>query len=314
MIYSIKQVSLSKLNNQEFAAYAINVQKLITEKTGTALGLDPKLVTELNDTLRLLTDRVYEATTASSTADMKAADDKRCVIYRRIRHKLGVVDMVEDGSSLQKIADKVRIELLNKYTSRVPSLPQQERSAVLQGFLFDLHSKLDDDDVELLGIEGDITRLEQANNAFLEHHQSRLNEKADSESDKTLRLRQDLTEIFAHMAITLEYWANSTSESDAAKTAECQTFIRLQNVLLSEVQSRYLQRRKHTADGSDDQNPDDNGSTAPDVDGTGSTDGSTTPDAGNKPSTGGQTTPDAGNGGQTGGNTGSTGNGNVTDF
>ena len=308
MLHSINLFSFTKLNNQEFAGLMINSQRLISTATASALGIEPAVNTAFNDRLRELNDQVYAPAASAVTATMQAADAKRSTIFRRIRLKLQTVEYAEVGSSLLKVADKVRTELLSKYTGRIATMPYQEKTAVLQGLLFDLHDKLDDDDVELLGLEGDITRLEQANNAFVEAYQDRVNERAEAETEKTVRLRTELTELFATICYTLQFMANSTDEANSQKAEACQQLMRQLNVVLAETRARYLQRRK-LQNGSDDASSDtdegDNGLT----DG-GS--GNTTGGSGDGGTGGGSTGNTGGTSGGSIGNTG--GNGNVTEF
>lgn len=304
MLHSINLFSFTKLNNQEFAGLMINSQRLISTATASALGIEPAVNTAFNDRLRELNDQVYAPAASAVTATMQAADAKRSTIFRRIRLKLQTVEYAEVGSSLLKVADKVRTELLSKYTGRIASMPYQEKTAVLQGLLFDLHDKLDDDDVELLGLEGDITRLEQANNAFVEAYQDRVNERAEAETEKTVRLRQELTELFATICYTLQFMANSTAEANSQKAEACQQLMRQLNVVLAETRARYLQRRK-LQNGSDDSGSEgDEGDNGLGDGGSGNTTGGSG-DGGNTGGTGGTSSGSTGNTG---------GNGNVTEF
>ena len=330
MIHSINLYSFTKFNNQEFAGLMINGQRLISTQTASALGIEAEVNTAFNDRLRELNDQVYSPAASAVTAAMRAADDKRCTIFKRMRLKLQTIEYLEEGSSLLKIVDKVRTELLSKYTGKVPTMPYQEKTAVLQGFLFDLHDKLEDDDVELLGIEGDITRLEQANNAFIEAYQDRVNERAEAETEKTLRLRQELTELFTTICFTTQYLANSVVEGNREKAEASQQFIKLLNVVLAEARTRYLQRRKRQGETGSDEEPSDNPQGGTTDAGNGSANGGgTSTDAGNGSTNGGNTSGSGGNSSANGGNTsdnggngsansgatsGGNGNPNVTDF
>ncbi len=198
--------------------------------------------TAYNDALRLLVDQVYNTQTSPHTAAMQEADKKRGLIYKRIRLKLQAVEVAEDGSQLQKIADKVQNVFLQRYGASVPQKPYQEETAILQGFLFDLHDKLEDDDLELLGIEGDITRLEQANNAFIEAYQLRAAEKAESETVRTLKLRTELVELYTQICIVLQFYANGSDE----KATTCQDFIKNLNVIVADAKKRLDQRLNKT--------------------------------------------------------------------
>ena len=291
-MYIVNSFSISRLNNAEITGLLINIQKLISQSTATALGIETTVNTAYNDALRLLVDQVYTTQGSQHTAAMQEADKKRDLIYKRIRLKLQAVEVAEEGSQIQKIADKVQTMLLARYGSGVPQKPYQEETAILQGFLFDLHDKLDDDDVELLNIEGDITRLEQANNAFIEAYQQRAAEKAEGETARTLKLRSELCDLYAQICITLQFYANGSGE----KAAACQEFIKNLNVIVADAKKRLDQRTGKTP-----VNEDEEGGEASEGEGQGGNGGDSTdkePEPQPNPNTGG----------------GTSGNGNVTEF
>ena len=294
-MYIVNSFSISRLNNAEITGLLINIQKLISQSTAVALGIDAAMNTAYNDALRLLVDQVYNTQGSQYTAAMQDADRKRDLIYKRIRLKLQAVEVAEDGSALLKIADKVQTNLLQRYGAGVPQKPYQEETAILQGFLFDLHDKLDDDDVELLGIEGDITRLEQANNAFIEAYQLRAAEKAESETARTLKLRAELCDLYQKICITLQFYANGTDD----KAAACQEFIKNLNVILAEAKKRLDQRTGKAPVGEDEE-----GETSGEGEGQGQNQGGNGTDKEPEPQP--QPNPNTGGGGS--------GNGNVTDF
>ena len=307
MVFTVNKFAISQLNNQEFCGFMLNLQKQIASTTSAAIGIEEAVNTAFNDSMRKLVDQVYTAASSTLTIEMRVADTKRSVIYRRLRHKLGVVNMAEEGSSLLKLTDRVNNDLLGKYGTRVAQMPMQEKTAVLQGFLYDLHSCLDDDETEVLGIEGDITRLEQANNAFVAAYQERVNQRAADETEKTARLRAELTDLYQNIVFTLQYLANSTVEANAEKTEACQQFVKQLNVLLNEVRSRYLARKNRGNEVTDDEGASGNDD-APSADGE-------TPSGNDGGTNTGGGTP-SGNGGSGSGNGGSTpsGGGNVTEF
>ena len=291
----VSSFSIQRLNNAEITGFLINVQKLISQSTASALGIDSTVNTAYNEALRQLVDQVYTTQGSLHTTAMQEADKKRDLIYKRIRLKLQAVEVAEEGSPLQKIADKVQTLLLARYGAGVPSKPYQEETAILQGFLFDLHDKLDDDDVELLGLEGDITRLEQANNAFIEAYQQRAAEKAEGDVARTLKLRAELTDLYAQVCVVVQFHANGTDE----QATSCQEFIRHLNVIVADAKYRLDHRsNKGNAEDPTDDGKDDGGQGS---DGNGDGDG-------------GNTTVKPDGAGSGGASTGGSGSGNVTEF
>ncbi len=233
--------SISRLNNAEITAFYINVQKAITTNDPTKLGV-VGILPAFGSKLQELIDRVYVSQGSEFTAAMKAADDRRCLIFRRIRLRLQMVEVAEQNEALLAIQDVVRTHLLSKYVATVTSKAYQERTSILQGFLLDLNEKLGDSGIATLGLAEDITALEDANNEFIAAYAQRTAEKAEGNMGVTLRLRDEMYDIYLQMIYTVQYLANSTDEANAEKATACQAFIAHVNVLLSDAKKRLEQR------------------------------------------------------------------------
>jgi len=233
--------SISRLNNAEITAFYINVQKAITTNDPTKLGV-VGILPAFGSKLQELIDRVYVSQGSEFTAAMKAADDRRCLIFRRIRLRLQMVEVAEQNEALLAIQDVVRAHLLSKYVATVTSKAYQERTSILQGFIIDLNEKLGDTGIATLGLAEDITALEDANNEFIAAYAQRTAEKAEGNMGVTLRLRDEMYDIYLQMIYTVQYLANSTDEANAEKATACQAFIAHVNVLLSDAKKRLEQR------------------------------------------------------------------------
>ena len=233
--------SISRLNNAEITAFYINVQKAITTNDPSKLGV-VGILPAFGSKLQELIDRVYVSQGSEFTAAMKAADDRRCLIFRRIRLRLQMVEVAEQNEALLAIQDVVRTHLLSKYVATVTSKAYQERTSILQGFILDLNEKLGDSGIATLGLAEDITALEDANNEFIAAYAQRTAEKAEGNQGVTLRLRDEMYDIYLQLIYTVQYLANSTDEANAEKATACQAFIAHVNVLLSDAKKRLEQR------------------------------------------------------------------------
>ena len=194
-MFTINTFSISKLNNAEFTGFMINLQKAITTNDPTKLGLI-EVLPSFGTTLQKLIDQVYTTTGSEYTAAMLETDLKRDQTYKRIRLRLQMVEVAEDSAAIKAVKDVVKTHLLAKYTSKVPQLPYQEESAILQGFIFDLNDKLGDDGIAALGITDDLQALEDANNEFIAAYNSRATERAAGDTGLTLKLRQDMYALY----------------------------------------------------------------------------------------------------------------------
>ena len=233
--------SISRLNNPEITAFFMNVQKAVTLSDIEKLGVG-SVMPAYNTKLQELIDRVYVSQGSEFTAAMKAADDRRCLIFRRIRLRLQMVEVAEQNEQLLAIQDVVRTHLLTKYVANVTSKAYQERSSILQGFLYDLEEKLGDSGVQTLGLADDMASLEEANNTFIAAYAARTAEKAEGNMGVTSRLRDEMYDLYLQVIYIVQYLANSTDTANAEKAAACQAFIAHVNVLLSDAKKRLEQR------------------------------------------------------------------------
>ncbi|MBR5715286.1 MAG: hypothetical protein IKX59_01770, partial [Bacteroidales bacterium] len=182
-----------------------------------------------------------------------AADVKRDQTYKRIRLRLQMVDVAEDNAAIKAVKDVVKTHLLAKYGAKVPQLPYQEESAIIQGFIYDLHDKLGNDGMAALGLTEDVTALDDANTAFITAYNARSVERAEGDTGLTLKLRQEMFAIYQQVCFIVQYLANSTDEENAAKAEACQAFIAVLNVLLADVRKRYNQRTNNGSTEDDDE-------------------------------------------------------------
>ena len=316
-MFTINTFSISKLNNAEVTGFYINVQKAITTADASKLGLT-EVMTPYSATLEKLIDQVYTTTGSEFTAAMLEADVKRDQTYKRIRLRLQMVEVAEDNPSIKAVKDVVKTHLLAKYTSKVPQLPYQEESAILQGFIYDLNDKLGSNGINALGISDDMAALEDANNSFIAAYNQRATERAEGDTGLTVKLRQEMYALYQQVCFVTQYLANSTETANAEKATACQAFIGVLNVLLSDAKKRYNQR---ISNGSADEegeggeggntNPDDSSDTIPDDEGgeggSGSGSGSDNSGSGSGSST------DSGNSQDSGSDSGNGSSGNTTD-
>ena len=257
--------SISRLNNPEITAFYINVQKAVNTATPERLGLS-ELLPAFSTMLQELIDRVYVSQGSEFTAAMKAADDRRCLIFRRIRLRLQMVEVAEQNAALLACQEVVRTHLLSKYVANVTSRAYQERTSILKGFVLDLNEKLDEDAIEALGLGEDIIALEAANNEFITAYAQRTAEKAEGNLGVTLRLRDEMFDLYLQLIFIVQYLANSTDQANAEKATACQGFIAHVNVLLSDAKKRLEQRLSNgesevPEDGSDEGHTDSTDST-----------------------------------------------------
>ena len=262
-MFTINTFSIPRLNNAEFTGFMINLQKAITTSDSTKLGLSTVLPS-FGSTLQKLIDQVYNSNGSEFTAIMQEQDDRRIQIFRRIRLRLQVVLYAETNPQLIALQTTVQTHLLNKYATKISQMAYHAKTAVIQGFLYDINDKLGDDGISALGISDDVMALEEANNAFITAYNSRSAERASGDTGVTVKLRQEMFALYQQICFTTQYLANTIDETLADKAKACQDFIAVLNVILVDAKKRYLQRLANGTDEDDieegtDENTDNGG-------------------------------------------------------
>ena len=277
-MFTINTFSIPRLNNAEFTGFMINLQKAITTSDSTKLGLS-SVLPSFGSTLQKLIDQVYNSNGSEFTAIMQEQDDRRIQIFRRIRLRLQVVLYAETNPQLIALQTTVQTHLLNKYATKISQMAYHAKTAVIQGFLYDINDKLGDDGISALGISDDVMALEEANNAFITAYNSRSAERASGDTGVTVKLRQEMFALYQQICFTTQYLANTIDETLADKAKACQDFIAVLNVILVDAKKRYLQRLANGTDEDDleegtDENTDNGGNGSGEGDGGGTNHGS----------------------------------------
>ena len=311
-MFTINTFSIPRLNNAEFTGFMINLQKAITTSDSTKLGL-ASVLPSFGSTLQKLIDQVYNSNGSEFTAIMQEQDDRRIQIFRRIRLRLQVVLYAETNPQLIALQTTVQTHLLNKYATKISQMAYHAKTAVIQGFLYDLNDKLGDDGISALGISDDVLALEEANNAFITAYNSRSAERASGDTGVTVKLRQEMFALYQQICFTTQYLANTIDETLADKAKACQDFIAVLNVILVDAKKRYLQR---LANGTDEDDLEEGTDENTDNGGNGSSEGGNTntgDNSGSNDSGSGSDNSGSGSGSGAGDNSGSNGSGSGSD-
>ena len=315
-MFTFYSFSISKLNNAEYLAFIINFQKAIKQATAASLGLEDSLMTSYATLQQSITDQVYNALGSEQTLAMQNADDKRDKIFRRIMLRLQMVLYAEENAELNNVKDAVESIILSKYTIKVTSMPMQEETGVLSGFIYDLEQRLDGEVLSTLGISDDLDNLKSANEEFISAYNLRSQQRAAGDTGLTSRLRTQMNELYQRICLIVQYNANDTLEANATKAAACQSFIGVANVLLSDAKKRYNTRLGKTSDEATDStdstdSTDENGSESTDENSNDAADTSATDTSGTSTSGSGSSTADT-SGTSTSGSTSGSSSGNST--
>ena len=244
-MYQIQPFNFTRMNNAEFLAFFVNLQKVIGEISIGSLGISEAQKQQIDDIVQKMTDQVYATLGSEFTAKMQEADERRSAIYKRILTKLQVVNYAESDRDLNKVKDVVKTVFLSKYKMQVGAIAQQERTAIISGFIYDLKERLDEEAQETLGVYSDVVSLEGANNAFIAGYNSRNIERIEAEKGVSLLCRKQLTEVYNIATLLIQYTANQPAEGEGAdKVKDCIAFVNRANVLLDDARTRLNTRLK----------------------------------------------------------------------
>lgn len=236
----INSFSLTKLNNAEFVAFFINLANLIERAEASKLGLDQSVMTKFAQTKEALVDQVRMTMASDLTQDMHDATDKRTRMFKLCNYSLQKV-LITDGPA-KALSHRVETLILKPYSLAILQLPQQELTTVLSGFIFDMRNKFTEDDLDDLGVSSELTNLESANQEFIAAYANRSEQRAETTSALTVKLRSDMHELYLSIIFQVQFYANSLATENADKATACTAFIAIVNEVLADVKRRYNQR------------------------------------------------------------------------
>ncbi len=238
----LTSVDMKKFKHAEHVAFHSNVRDIINAATASKIGLATGIFNPYLQAITQEQDIVNKAAGSSITQEMEKADAERDNVYRRIRRKLEVAKYENPASEAFKAWDVIEKHLLTPYSSNVPHLAMQEETAVLTGFVQDCRNQLTGEQVEALGIDGDLDDLEEKNQAFSALYQQRVAEKADSSVVTALQLRAATDVAYNQVVVALNALGNDPDPAKAEQVGACRSVIANINVVISEAKQRVNQR------------------------------------------------------------------------
>ena len=208
VMLKISTFSFAQLKNAEHISLFTNVKNAIDKSTPTKLGLSEAQYGAYVNAVAAEQDIVNRSMSSVYTPEMKALDEDRDRLFKLIRLKLQSVIYASAKSPLKAYAPTIEKNLLSKYTNEITAYAYQEESAVLNGFVLDVHTFLTEDVIEAIGIDADLAELECANKGFADMYHERVVEKAGTDPEMAKQMRQATEEQFRLLACHLEYKAN----------------------------------------------------------------------------------------------------------
>ena len=233
---------MKKFKNAEHVQLHTNIRNIINQADIETMGLSEAVFNPYRQAIMAEQDIVYKASGSAITAEMEKADMQRDNCFRRVRRKLEVARYENPESAAYKAADVIEKQLLAQYTGSVPNLPMQEETAVLTGFVQDCKTVLTQDQIEALGIDGDLEELQMANRRFNQLYQERVAEKADSSVANALKLRADTDAAYNQLSVNVNALANNPDTAKAEQTELARMVVNSINVVISEAKQRVNQR------------------------------------------------------------------------
>lgn len=244
----INILSFGQLKNAEHVSFFTNV-KVAVEKIGiSSLGIAEAQIASYKSACDEEQDIVNRSMASVYTPEMEAMDKERDRLFRLIRLKMQECGLATAGTESAKIANTVQRYLLDRYGNDVCTLPYQEESAVISGFILDINTFLGDEGIETLGIEREVASLESANTKFADQYNERVTEKSGTSSELTDRLRKATEEQYNLLCAHLEYKCNL----DASEVGEaCASLVAIINQLIADARLRLNVRLGKTDENTD---------------------------------------------------------------
>lgn len=252
---------MRKLRCAEHVSFASNVRSIIETAGTEALGLSDLVFDPFAAAIALEQDAVNKTTASLITPEMEGTNKQRLLVFRRIRRKMQVAEVEDQDTTQFKAYPLIKKCMLDQYKGTVTSLPYQECTATIAGFVMDARQLLEPEVIEALGIDSDLDDLQANNRKFSKAYQQRVAERAQT-TVITSDLRAATDAAYAALVIVLNSLANDPTPANKTKTEAAQQVVAQINVLINEARSRVNQRlgKKGDANGSDESGTSGSGS------------------------------------------------------
>ncbi len=246
-ILIISTLALTSLKNAEHVQYHANVRNLISNTGLEAIGLNNLVMETYTAAIDKEQDVVNRSMASPYTLEMEEADKKRDLIFRRVRLKLQLCELEEEGSQRNQMAPIVKKNLLNKYPGSVVSLPYQEETANISGLVMDCRTLLTEEQLDALQIQEDLTALETANTLFNQMYQERVSEKAAGNTMPSDKLRAATDEAYSLLLLQINQIANDPTPANKTQVDACREMVGKINVIINDARIRLNQRTNNNS-------------------------------------------------------------------
>ena len=247
-ILTLIAITLVNMKNAEHVQFHTNVRNVINSAGIAKIGMPQAVMTPYITAVAAEQDIVNKTQASTYTKDLEAADAARTQCFRLIRRKLELVNYVDDSSPLYPLQNIVNIALLGKYSPDVARLAYQEKSANLTGFVQDCRNLLEGEQVETLGIDGDLDDLEEKNQRFMQLYQERIDERAATEVAMTDKLRAATDDAYKLLVVTINGLANLVDPAKDEQIAACRACVDAINQVIKEAKQTLNNRLGKTND------------------------------------------------------------------
>ena len=239
---TLSTLDLHRLKNAEHVQFHSNVCKIIETAEPEAMGLSELIFSPYAANVGTEQDIVNKAMGSSYTIEMQKADEDRDLIFKRVRRKLELCELEPKESIAYLASPVVKKHLLAKYPNLVPSLPYQEETATITGFVQDCRELLTADQVKGICIDTDLNELESANSRFSAMYQERVTEKAAGDTQLSLKLRAATDETYQIISLWINALSNDPDPSHADQVAAARDAVAKINIVIRDAKMRLEQR------------------------------------------------------------------------
>jgi len=236
MIQYLNPTAASSMNNGYFVAFHQGNCALIDQYEAKNLGIQEADFLQYKAKIKQINDAVLKTQGSDKTAVIAAYDEERDKLFRYVRNVLANLKYSTDAE-LAALYATAQAKILKVYPSSIASENNQEETAHINGFLVDVR-KFFAKEISKLGISTALTALETANENFQKAFLERSDELAGIEEGATLKLRDEIEELYAKMACAINYGASRTDATDETSVSVCTfctDFIAVHNQYSSEV-------------------------------------------------------------------------------
>lgn len=233
MIITIKDITLTRLNNAEYTQYLSNVEALITKANPSMLGIADTLFSAYTENIRKLTEIAKHTTASKETQVLETLDQERDSL---IVYTLTCIKNERKSPIKARKDAAMALYIIIKPYIGIQTMPNRQETQLIEGLITDLHRPENATYINVLGLSDAVNTLNTTNQEYKRLTADRIEAKLSVPTESIKKIRTATDEQYKEIVL------RAFAQSVALPNAEATAFVTSINKLIEETTIAYKQR------------------------------------------------------------------------